>query len=371
MSQILIGLDKIELGGFEVASIDFARLIQMAQAGDKDNKIRVSPPNKEGAWYVKIPDNYMFGDLVAGTSKDGYRYWSYVYISITPTHVCGDNMHNLRKTDYDEHLEHLLSYLTAKYGISLRAKDIFVRYMEINCNIPLKETYRKYTRVIKLLMSFCGKHLRQEVTYRNLGQPDAGATTYMRYNGSWAIVVYNKSLQMAQKYPDRCSNRQDVDAQRDLMRIEIRLHTARKIKNIFRSNRWSQITDQAVCTYYHRVITKPWTTQYKMWIRQKDKELEELLQFFKSEKGRDWYHEIMHYAYDRAENDGIPYILDNQQLQEAYRGLPDTHRTSCRVCDKLWDVGDPRDLYHRNDRDKVAEILSKISASQSDAEIKE
>ena len=124
-----------------------------------------------------------------GARWHGYMLKTYVYISITPTHVCNDNTNNLSKKIYDEHLEDMITYIKAPYHVVLGMQNVVLRSMEINCNIPLDDKHGQCTRVIKLLMSFCSKTLREERTYRTVSRKGAGATTYMRCNNSWAIVV--------------------------------------------------------------------------------------------------------------------------------------------------------------------------------------
>ena len=309
----------------------------------------------------------MFGDLLIGAKRHGNLLRPYAYVTITPTHVCNDNTNNLPKQVYDAHLKEVVAYIEAKYRIVLGMKKIKIRSMEINCNILLDDKYSKYTRVIKLLMSFCSNTLRQEHTYRTVSRKGAGATTYMRCNNSWAIVVYNKSLQMEQKHPNRGGGQQEADAQRDLMRVEVRLYNDRKIKSAFGTNYWSQITDQQFVDYYHRTITRPWMDQYETWIQERHSEIKDKLEAHKKNKNRNWRDDIMHDINYRSGEDNIPYILDIEQVQEAYLELADVHRNRCRASDAIWDVGQPGDLYHRNDRGKVAEIFEKMCASMFDA----
>lgn len=361
-----IGLDKLVLTNFTMHSIDHDHLHALAYHSKQDGVLCHTYPNDAGQWHAKIADNKVFADLSIGVGQ----YNTYAIITLSPTHVCGDNCDNLTIAKYNDYFVDMLTYIASEYHIVLTMEQIKVKGMEINCNILLEGTYSQYARVHRLLMSFCPHTLNIEETCCDRYQGRARSTTFTRRNGSWGIVIYNKTAQMQRKLPAAERQRQIEAGEPEIMRVEVRLYSARKIKDVFKSNAWHDLDDCKIRDYYHRVVTSQWELKYGNWRDKQYKALKRLIKKLRKAHKTNWHHALLHYANNRSIDDLVPYMLDIAQAQHAYQYLPDQHRNSGRTRATMANAGFPDDVYHRDDLKKITNILRCLAASQSDAERK-
>ena len=390
MENVIVGLDKLDLGGLTIIRYDLDYLQWLA---DKGKQIRVISPNQDGVWNVSIADNHKFGDLVLGANVHNNMVMPYAYISLSPTHAHGDNWQNMSKEAYDRYIDEVLGYIKDTYHITLSSRRMYIRGMEINCDIPLSAPYAQYNRPCKLLMSLLpdtlkGDHNISSRCGNKRNSKSEDASTCMRKNKSTAVVIYNKSDQMRAKKLDKGdgvavedgaeqleqgTEQEPVEVEmRDIMRIELRLLDGKKIKRVFGSNHWSEIDDEMIRAHYREYITDTLRRKYERWADKRRKQLKTLMARLRKEFRGEWYGLTMQYVRNHAEADGTPYVLDVEQVGEAILLLPDKNRNRYRTLHTFYDKVDIKDdVYRHNDRQKVAEILGHLevaSASPCDAE---
>lgn len=356
-----IGMDKLELYGLQILYIDHEYLEQLAiQTGTID----ITRSCIDSEWYIKIRDNNVFQDLVLGRRMHGHIATEFCRLTLSPTHVCGTNWHNLSWSEYNDHLDTVLEYISARYHIELIADQMRLRQIEINCNIPLHYAYAEYDRSIKLLMSLLPGHLRNKQSYTSGSASQNTDPTYLSSNNTMGVTIYNKSAQMEQKQP----NDEDIDDieenehTQDVMRIEMRLDTPEKIQSALKTNRWSELDDNKITDYYQRYIIDTLTRKYQQWLKKRRGELVRLVRTMRREHPKTWHHMTMQYVRNQSEKNGIPYILDIEQVVEALTLLPDKNRNRSRSIAALRGIKIDNDLYHRRDCDKVSEILNRLAA---------
>ncbi len=88
-----------------------------------------------------------------------------------------------------------------------------------------------------------------------------------------------------------------------------------------------------------------------------------LIRATRREYPKPWHHMTMQHIRNQREMYGVPYILDIEQVAEAYKLLPDKHRNSSRAIGALMGIQIRDDLYHCHDREKIQEIFSHFSVS--------
>lgn len=355
MGHAQIGIDKIRFGGFCIENWDIAYLEELSR---HNSSIKIAT-SIDGEWQIEIADNYLFSDLIMGCRRHGCQMVEYVYLTMSPTNVCGHNQDNLLWSEYNACLGTVLEYIQTQYSICLGIKNLNVKMMEINCNIPLDGAYVGYDRVIRLLMSFLPKHLRNSQPYASRRVTENSSPSYLHSNNSMSVKIYNKTAQMRAKFP----NLPELGEDYDVMRIEISLDSSEKIESSLGSNLWSELSDTAIADYYHRYIIETMQRKYQQWHQKRQCELVRLLRKNRREHPKDWHHLTMQHIRNQSELAGVPYILDIEQVAEAYKQLPDKHRNRSRAIRSLLEIPIEDDLYKHQDREKVREIFTHLLSS--------
>lgn len=354
MEQSLqIGLDKIELDNLGVIRKDMEHLKTLEVM---TGKVSIDGAGGTRVYLIHIKDNNLFGDLLVGCNQYGNRRVHYTSLSLTPTNVRGHNRENLTWEEYDAHLQYVMEYILKTYKIELKHDNKRLKYMEINCNIPLCGNYSEYDRAIRLLMSFLPKTFRGDYVQRS--NPKKDDNTYLRGNQSMAVTIYNKSAQLRQKNPgfipdDPC----------DLLRLEIRLKDSQKIESALGSSTWSELNDDVIRDWYLAYANQKIITKYLGWKKKRKKELTCLIRRLREEQPKTWHHLTMQQIRNQSESEGVPYILDIEQVVEALYQLPDPHGNHSRSRKALMGIKIENDLYHRRDQARIEEILSWFAPS--------
>lgn len=147
------------------------------------------------------------------------------------------------------------------------------------------------------------------------------------------------------------------------MRIELSMDTSEKIRNALGTNLWAKLNDDVITAYYRRYIIDTLQRKYAQWHTMRQNELIRLIRRMRKDHPKNWHHWTMQHIRNLSEATGIPYILDIEQVAEAYKLLPDKHRNSIRAIKALMEIRVDQDLYHCRDRDKIREILDHLDAS--------
>ena len=339
-----IGIDKIELYNFTVRSINLEYLRGMAwETGD----IRIIEANGKQGLRVEIYNALAFSKLVVGQDqyKPGGGY--YVNLTLSPSNAYGHNLYNMTWTQYDKLLPEILKDISNTYKIDLDGRRIKVKTIEINCNIPLKQKYEVYVRTTRLLMSLLPSAMR-------LSHDSDNGSTLLRKNGSMAVSIYNKTKQIRKKIPELI----DDEKEPDIMRIEIRLLKARKVKNAFKGNDWRKLSDEKISQYMCTYISNKMVKKYEEWYMKREKELMELIQKTRAKHKTRWQGVLRQQIFNESETLLVPYILDIEQVCQAMKRLPDPNKNCARACASMRKKKVENDLYLNNDCGKVMEIFS-------------
>lgn len=359
-----IGIDKIKLSNLVIMDIDFSRLTQkdnnivIHQTTDKSRRCRrYMPGTHDGITKIIIKDNQIFSDLIIGCSNDSNGLpIEYVYLTITVSNIKGINLENMSYEEYSAYIESTIDYIKLQYGVALMYDSVKLDYCEINANILLNHNFPKYGRVLKLLMSLFDNHLGKLSSYDKLKSKEgAQPESYMRGNKSKEIIFYDKTQELHDT-----GNTLDDDI--SILRIELRLKDKKKIKSSFGSCLWGEINDTVIVECFHHEIYHQLSKKYGEWEEKREKELKKLIKNCRAKKKKTWHHLLMQEIRNKSESMMIPYILDVEQVCNAFRELPDPHRNVNRSIKSLLNITVENDVYRNNDIDKVFEIFDTLES---------
>lgn len=357
-----IGLDRIKLYGFVVAEINIQKLVQdrrvdisLAQNNSRKCK-RHMPGTDIGIAKITVKDNMIFSDLVIGCADADGRPIEYTYLTLTVSDAKGCNLENMSYQQYDDYIACALGYIRSEYGIILMTELMKIDYMEINSNILLQDRFPTYNRVFRLLMSLFSNHLGKLNTYDKItGTKSAEGESYIRGNQSTEVIFYDKTRQLE-------DTGTPLEENIPILRIELKLKNKKKIQSVFSSCCWKDMDDKKIAEYYHREIYTQLSKKINAWLVTRNKELKKLILASRKKSTKSWHHIVMQEIRNKSELHMIPYILDIEQVCNAFRQLPDPHRNAGRAVKSLIQISVDEDIYKKHDMDKMHEILNCLAA---------
>jgi len=285
----VIGIDKIVFYNIQIPNIDIPYLsshdkveIQLMAPGMWS---RWRTPDGNGVRKILIKDNNVFSDFVIGFAdlKDG-RCCEYEYLTLIVHGADGSNLAPWSYTQYNSHIKKVIDYLASEYRIEVNTDDMKVRYMEINSNIPLTQSFDKYDRPLKLLMSFLPRMTKQSIfEAEKCGKKYV--ESFYRGNDSVEVVMYDKLRELSKM------GKKHDGPETAILRIEFRLKTQQKINQEFKSNLWRDLNDNLIISFYISQMNK-WETAYYKWKGQRKKDLIKMLKKYYKEMPSTWPNKV-------------------------------------------------------------------------------
>lgn len=358
-----IGLDMIKLSGLAVAEIDIPKLAQdrrvdISLAHNSSRKCKRHMPGTDvGIAKITVKDNMIFSDLIIGCADTGSGApIEYAYLTLAVSDAKGCNLENMSYQEYDDYIACTLWYIKEEYDIVLMDGLMKIDYMEINSNIFLAGRFQTYNRVSRLFMSFFNNHMGKLNTYEKITNvKTAEGESFTRGNQSTEVTIYDKTKQLE-------DTGSPLDENIPIMRIELKLKNKKKIQSAFGSCYWKDIDDKKIAGYYHREIYTQLSKKLNTWLDTRNKELKKLILASRKKSKKSWNHILMQEIRNKSEMHMIPYILDIEQVCNAFRQLPDPHRNAGRSIRSLINISVDEDIYKNHDIDKASEILNWLAA---------
>ena len=362
MSYQQIGIDRLQLCNLSVLSIDiewlFSTGVQISQVAMEPNiprKYRISGTNR-GISKITVKDNMAFFELVIGCKNIyGNKWVEYACISLTIPDEKGNLVPwNIKK--YNDFISKVIDYIYERYHIKINCDCAKVKYIEINCNIPLTYNFCLYTRPIRLLITLMDNHLRKLGSYERVSRTRNGkkleGESFFRGNKSMEVIFYDKQRQMNETKKDLPK----IDT--PILRLEYRLKTKEKIEFSIGTNSWNKLTNKLIADYFISYTRKELSLRFQKWMEVRKKELIRLIKECRKNNSQGWHHDLLTDIRNRREDAEIAYILDIEQVREAIKMIPDKNRS--RKIRSLERLLTNDDVYKNKDLEKAFEILSGI-----------
>lgn len=292
----------------------------------------------------------------AGTRDTKYMKQDYSRMDITiGNRECG-NLQNLTVIEYKERVERIFLYLHEEYGIIADVNTVKINELEINCTFTIKQEFYKYHRALRLMMFNLPSYYLKlgEMQDRNQKNIRLESETFYCGNKSMEIKIYDKKRQLKQTKgyisPD------------ELMRIEIVLKTARKIKEIFGTNKLSELTDTMVNQYYITQFHKLFEKKYYSWKTKNGDWLKQAIELHKIQSARCWQRNLLNECRNYEQKNLVPILLDINDLLEQVKVLERSGHYK-RVENSILKKCEEDDIYLQEDAEKISEIFEKVNSA--------
>lgn len=105
--------------------------------------------------------------MIIGCSIYGNKLSQYAYLDLHIPAAEG-NLVPWNKKQYDEYISKIVLYIYQQYHIMIGCNHMQIKYIEINCNIPLIYDFCRYARPIRLLITLMDNHLGKLGSYERV-----------------------------------------------------------------------------------------------------------------------------------------------------------------------------------------------------------
>ena len=350
-----IGLDRMVIAGFRVIRVDFKKLRQKENVTlDEYGKATYTLEGGKSFRFLRIVDNVQFRTLVVGTKDLKYAKQDYSRMDITIGNRETGNLQNFTVKKYQERVKDIFLYVYEEYGILIDDKNTKITYLELNCTFPIEYEFYKYHRVLRLMMYNLPNNYRKitEVSKKNVPNIRLESETFYRGNSMMEIKVYDKKRQLKETV-GFCNDD-------NLMRIEMVMKTAQKIKEAFGSNKLSDLTDSSINKYYYDQFQKQFEQRYYKWRKKNLKYLDNRIRHHKNWSVRCWHRNLLNEFRNDEQKNRVPILLDMNDLLERVRILEKNGHFS-RVAKCILEKCEKNDVYLQGDSKKAEEIIDKVN----------
>lgn len=349
-----IGIDRTEVKGFHIKSLDFKKLrkhqsVTLEEHGDIEHQLE----NGSSFAKLKITDNKYFGTFFIGTQKRNTSYILYTRMDITVQDRNYGNLCNSTMVQYKERLIQIQQYLSDEYGIIVDISELRLSTLEINCTFEIKHYFHKYHRALNLMMYNLPDTYGKISEYKKKDKTNVRfeSETFYRGNQRMQIKIYDKKRQLHDA--GICSIDQHV------MRIEFVLKTAAKIKEVFGTNKVNLFTDSMITDFYNYQFNKLFVHKYQIWRQHNSQFLHQMIIKHKKNSPKNWQRNLLTECRNIELQNRIPVILEIEDLFEQIKLLDKSGhyaRTKTSILKKM----NSEDVYLQHDAQKVQEILTTV-----------
>ena len=350
-----IGIDRTEIKGFYIKSLDFKKLrkhqnVTLEEHGDIEHHL------EDGSSFakLKIIDNKCFGTFFIGTQKRKSSYILYTRMDITIQDRNYGNLCNSTVIQYKERIIQIQQYLSDEYGIIVDINELRFSTLEINCTLEIKHDFHKYHRVLNLMMYNLPDTYGKISEYKKKDKTNARfeSETFYRGNQRMQIKIYDKKRQLHDT--GICSIDQNI------MRIEFVLKTAAKIKEVFGTNSVNSFTNSMITNFYIYQFRKLFEHKYQIWRQRNSQQLHQMILSHKKSSPKNWQRNLLTNCRNAELQNRLPVILEIEDLFEQIKLLDKSGhyaRTKASILKKL----NHDDIYLLHDAQKVEEILNTVN----------
>lgn len=352
-----IGLDRTIIGNFEITGIDFERALSFSE---EKVSIECSGENlyylKDGHAFsrLKIVDNYMFGVCtVYMKCMNGTRF-VYASMDISIGTVRETNFQNQTMEEFKLRLGTIREYLVNKYGVVADFMQAKFRNLEINVTLPLDHKFKEYHRVFNLMMyNVVLRNSKPTLEFKTENKKNAEqeVTGICKKNNCLEVKVYDKARQLREQNKANLSG--------EYMRLEIKLLTTQKIREVFGTNQVYQITNKMIEQYFEKQCRKLLIKPYEKWKKKNREQLKKIMEEHRGKSERNWKANLLKQCSNLEQKNLLPVLLDTDDLLQIMKET-DRHGNYQRDRRNLLQQAELYTVYLNQDSRKFEEIFGKL-----------
>lgn len=326
----------------------------------RNGKSEMKYYTKSGKAFTSLSvKNDFFGKLKAGVNYGKGGLYSSFTTSVK-NGFCSNLICNTA-CDYRKQIEESRKYLAENYGIYANFENALVKQIEINKTFRIGSRIAEYKRPVELIAWNIPGKKRMNIVHDFKEKTEMGfdTETFVITSKSAKKIKDGKTVKSRQHeelvfYGKTEQLEKMIVLSGEYMRVEIRITGTAKIKKMFGTNKFYEITDQCINDFFNSEIKEMITDPYDTWKKQRDKELLKILKSQRKEK-HDWVVNTLLVLANKEIKSGVPVILDVSEI------LP--------LIDRMG-IKDPRRRYKiRENFKKQAEKRANVFCSGDDRKL--
>lgn len=358
-------LDKMILAGISILGFkNKENLIQKGIVEMTSSQVRYVTASGETFNKLLIENDGVINKLIAGSKIIGNKRVDYCNLETTIKPTETGNLVCYTVDDYIGRLLEIQEHLENKYGIIVDFSDVNIKEVEINRTFKLKENFENYHRLLTLIMTNLPTYLKNQMDYKKVIK---GSSEYQTYYATSKTTNKSKRYLLFKIYNKTKAIENIILLTDSYMRVEFRLVGAEKVKKALGTNKFSELTDQLINTYFDEQIDKLIVKPFERWQKDRNKYLVKLMNDERTRDIRHWQTNVLR----RLQNEEIaqkrPVLLDIEELIPLVNQLslkPNRRsdvKRNFRKQSKKYET-----VFCNKDDLKIQEIIEKLTAKDTE-----
>ncbi len=363
-------LDKMILGGIQILEFrDIKNLIAKDIVELTTSKVRYITASGEEFNRLLIEHDGVIDKMLAGSKLIGGERVDYCSLEVTIKSTEVGNLNCYSVDDYIDRLREIQDHLETTYGIVADFTDMTIKEVEINRTFRLEENFENYHRVLNLIMTNLPSYLKNQMDYKKVVK---GSSEYQTYYATSKTTNKSKRYLLFKIYNKTKAIEHIILITDSYMRVELRLVGTEKVKKALKTNKFFEMTDELINSYFDEQIDKLIKKPFEKWQKDRDKYIVKLM---KNERARDirhWQTNVLRILQNEEISQKRPVLLDIEELIPLVDQLGLTSRrrsdvrTNFRKQSKKYET-----VFCKNDHLKLNEILEKLTAKDAAKTVKD
>lgn len=363
-------LDKMILGGIQILEFrDIKNLIAKDIVELTTSKIRYITASGEEFNKLLIEHDGVIDKMLAGSKLIGGKRVDYCSLEVTIRSTEAGNLNCYSVDDYIDRLREIQDHLETTYGIVADFTDITIKEVEINRTFRLEENFENYHRVLNLIMTNLPSYLKNQMDYKKVV---SGSSEYQTYYATSKTTNKSKRYLLFKIYNKTKAIEHIILLTDSYMRVEFRLVGAEKVKKALNTNKFFELTDELINSYFDEQVDKLIIKPFEKWQKDRNKYLVKLMKDERTRDIRHWQTNVLRILQNEEISQKRPVLLDIEELIPLVDqlGLSSKRksevRSNFRKQSKKFET-----VFCKSDHLKLNEILEKLTAKDTAKTVKD
>lgn len=356
-------IDKLTLSNIGIVSFaDFEDLLRRGIVEVSSSPIRYITQSGQEFTRLNIENDKLIDKMFAGAKCNGWGRSDYCNMTTTIKNKETGNLVCYTMDDYVGQLLDIQNHLWDAYGIEVDFSDVAVKEMEINKTFKLEGDFREYHRVLNLIMTNLPYYMKSQMDYKKVV---GGDIDYQTYYATSKESPKSKRYMMFKVYNKTKALSQMVLLTDSYIRFEISLIGSERVQKAFGTNRFSELTDEAIDTFFHEQIQKMVIKPYLAWKKKRDKEVLSLMKETRIANIRHWQVDVLRTLQNKEIEERRVVLLDVEELMNLVDKMHIATKRKSEVKNNFRKQAERCEMaFCQRDDKKLEEVLKKLQARE-------
>ncbi len=305
-------LDKLILSNIIIKDFkDFDKLVKKEIIEVSPTQIQYITASGKMFKRLLIDNDNLIDKMVAGSKVMGNKRVDYCNLSTTIKNSELGNLNCYTVNEYLEQLQKIKDHLEQKYGIIADFSNITIKELEINRTFQLSHDFETYHRVLNLIMTNLPSYMKNQMDYKKINK---GSSEYQTYYATSKTTNKSKRYLLFKIYNKSKAVENIILLTDSYMRVEFKLVSAEKIKKSLGTNKFLDLTDNSINSYFNSQIQKMIVQPFQKWKVDRDKYIIKLMQEQRLQDVRHWQTNVLRILQNEEIAQKRPILLDIEEI---------------------------------------------------------